>query len=411
MKGINTRIKVLPPLVEHILIISFIMLISLVPRLWKLSIYPGTIVDEPADLRDINIILAKGFSATDIHWDWSKSYLAYIFPIFFIKVLKMPADIYTLRLSTVFLSILAIPPFFFLVKKYTNSHISFLTSLLFSHSYYFLQFSRVGGWINIMFVTTVGLYLFWLLEKFRERKNIYLTVLSGFLTGLIFYSYRSGWIYIGVSFILLSYSLVKLKFPFFRFFLFLFTFIVMFVITIFPWVNKIRLNWEMYYLRPNVVSIKNVETPYHGLYEKSEIYSYQIETSLKSWLLLQALDGGGDENPRYLPLRYPPVNNFVRVGFWIGLILAMTSFSKTFYWYIVIVLGLILGQILTVNPPNGARGLIMLPFIYLFFSLALNKFISLQKNKFVKSIVVIIVLLIGYTDFLFYQYWMTWIKV
>ena len=179
-----------------------------------------------------------------------------------------------------------------------------------------------------------------------------------------------------------------------------------------PWAVKISRNWEKYNLRWGVVSIKSVNIPYHGLTKISDIYKYQISTSLKSWVFLDAVDGGREENPRYLPLKAPPVNTFVRIVFLIGLVVSFYRPKKMFVWLSIYVLGIIFGQILTVNPPNGARGLVMLPAIYVFFALGLFKLYTASgKNKLVLALLAIVSLLYCYLDFSYYQDWMSWIRV
>lgn len=396
---------------SSLVLIAILTVASLIPRLWQLAYLPPIIVDEPADLRDINIILTKGFYFTNFAWDWSKSFLVYGVPLIFINILKMPASIYTLRLSSVVVSVLGVPALFLLIKRHTNSLVAFLTSLLYMYSYYFLQFSRVGGWLNVVFVNTLGLYLFLILENAIQRKSVNLFALSGIVSGLIFYSYRSGWVYIGVAFIYLIISLIKSGLRVEKVLSLHIVYLLSFLIVIFPWLLRIRTNWEMFFLRQNVVSINNVARPYHNLYEKSDTYLYQVVTSVKGMFFLHPVDGGGNENSRYLPLTSPPVNNVIRIGYLVGLIIAFLSFSKTFYWYLIIIFGIILGQILTVDPPNGARGLIILPFIYLFFSLSLNNILSINKSNIYKFFIILLVLLLCFSDFKFYQDWMTWIKV
>jgi hypothetical protein len=72
----------------------------------------------------------------------------------------------------------------------------------------------------------------------------------------------------------------------------------------------------------------------------------------------------------------------------------------------------IYGQITTVDPPNGARGLIILPCIYLLFSLGLLKIYEhLGKQRLALCAFVILTFLFSIADFMFYKYWMEWIKV
>ena len=129
---------------------------------------------------------------------------------------------------------------------------------------------------------------------------------------------------------------------------------------------------------------------------------------------MEGLDGGGDENPRYLPSNYSPVNLFVSILFWAGLLIIFSKpkfYKKEFVWIFLIISTVIFGQIMTVNPPNGGRALIMLPAYYIIGSLAFDKISKLTKSNKVLLIIGATSIIFSLTDLLFYSFWMTWIRV
>lgn len=191
--------------------------------------------------------------------------------------------------------------------------------------------------------------------------------------------------------------------------------IVLFLLTFFvislPWINVIFHNWSLFNLRAQVVSIQNVSLPYHNMYTNNEIMSYQIITSVKSWLFLMPFDGGGSENPRYVPSLSRPVSMPIVILFLIGFFLALIRIKDTFLFFMIFLLGIYFGQIVTVDPPNGSRGLILLPIIYIFAGLTLEYIKQKFNNQLITFFIIILSILVAYTDFSFYQNWMTWIKV
>lgn len=395
------------------LIYLFIILsLSLLPRLWKLEQYPPYVVDEPANLRDIDKIFNLGsYNILDFHWDFSKSQLVYLPALSLIGLLGRHESFLALRLTSSLLSLLALIPFFFIVKSLTNRAISFATTLLLSFSYYYLQFSRVG-WNDIIGVTCLGLYLIWFLEIAGRKKSVFWSALGGIVAAIIFYSYRGGAIILAVSPFYLFYVLWSQRVSKKVFVKVVASFATVAILLSLPWALKISRNWEKYNLRFRVVSIKNASIPYHGLTKREEISKYQVLTSIKSWVFLDAVDGGREENPRYLPLKEPPVNTFVRIGFLLGLLASLVKPKKVAVWLLIYILGIIFGQILTVDPPNGARGLIMLPAIYIFFAVGFYKLYEMtRKNKLFLAFLIIVSLLYCYLDFSYYQDWMGWIKV
>jgi hypothetical protein len=393
---------------KDLVLISIILLVSLYPRLWNLETVPPMIVDEPASLRDISVLWNKlpSFYPAEFNWGFSEATLVYYPTIILSKILGRIPDLYLFRLTSVIFSMLGIIPFYYLFKQQVNRFLAFAATLLFSFSYYYLQFSRVG-W-QIVYMVSMGLYLLWFLQIAVGNFQIRWFVLAGVVAGLMIYGYRSGEVYIGAGIIYLVVSLIKTKINIKTKLKYFFFFLGSLLIIASPWLGKISQNWELYNLRQRVVSVFNT-TPYHGMTQTNEIIKYQIITTFRSWILLEPVNGGGIENPRYLPLKNSPVNMIIRLLFIIGLFLSLKQLKKTYVWWFVLIFGIIFGQILTVDPPNGARGLILLPIIYFFSAITLEKIYAVcHKNIIVLSLIVVISLLISYYDFLYYQYWMSW---
>lgn len=396
----------------ELLFLSLVILVSVYPRLWHLTTVPGVIVDEPAYLRDIGAILKTGswFFPANFQWDSSQATLFYYPTLFLARIWGTSPNLFTLRLSATIFSLLALIPLYFLAKEYVNKTIALCLVLVFSFSYYYLQFSRVG-W-GVVSVMTLGLYLIWFLQIALRRTHPFWFVLSGITAGIILYGYRAGEIYLFAGFLYLVSNLIAKKLSLEKILLSLFIFGSSFLLTSAPWLYQIVNNWERYNLRERVVNVFNTARPYHGLEKNNDILKYQILTTVKSWILLEAVDGGEIENPRYLPLKDPPVNSAIRVLFIVGLILAIFRVKETFIWLIIFILGLVFGQILTVDPPNGSRALVFLPVIYLFSAFTLERIYQFSgRNRLFLTAVVILALILASADFSYYQDWMSWIKV
>lgn len=398
---------------REIFLIILILILSLFPRLWKLTTHPSVIVDEPANLRDINkLINFNTFHPIDYEWGFGQATLVFYPTIALIK-LGIEDQFFSLRLTSIILSIIALIPFFYIVKKNTNTLIALCTTLLFSFSYYYLQFSRVG-WTNIH-ALTIGLYFIFFIHLMAEKKfTIPWIIISGIFGGLLLYTYRAGELFLVAGIGLFLIKLYKSKEKFSKKTLYFFIFFLALFLTSYPWLNKIFSNWELYDLRASVVSIKNVQLPYHGFYRFNDIINYQIISTIKSWIFFIPIDGnaGNIENTRYLPLKYSSISPILIPLFLAGLIIALKSWKKNYVWIFLFISGLLMGQIMTVDPPNGSRAIIILPIIYLFIALSLNfiyqKFINLP---FIKLFIISFSIIVAITDFLYYQYWMTWIKV
>jgi hypothetical protein len=396
---------------KTLLLIILLLGISLLPRLWKLSHCPPTVVDEPAYLRDINKIIHTGFLPANPQWDGSQATLAYstTIPLILIGVSGVTA----LRTTSVIFSLLACVSLFFILKKYfSNFLIPFCVTLIFSSSYFFLQFSRTG-W-GVILPVAVGLFSFLLAQVSFEKKSLFILLLSSFFTGIISYLYRGGEIFIGAIFLFVLIRILKEKYLFTKKLLFILSFLFVFLLTSLPWFYYISRNWEKFNLRGNVVSVVSTERPYPGFNSNQQIFSYQIVTTFKSWILMLPIQGnaGHVENSRYLPLSYPPISPILIPLYLAGLLISIKNWKKTYFFLFIFLVGLIFSQILTVYPPNGARALIFLPSIYFFIAQATNKlYLKLNKFPFAKAFFVFFFFIVAISDVIFYFNWMTWIKV
>lgn len=396
-----------------IFLLIIVLALSIIPRLWQLTKYPRMVVDEPANLRDIDkLILAGGFHPTDYEWGYGQATLVYYPTILLIKA-GISNEFLALRLTSVLLSILLLIPLFFILKKFTNTLVAFCTTLIFSYSYYYLQFSRVG-WTNIH-TLVLGLYYLLFIDLSLKEKKISLPflILSAIFAALLLYTYRAGELFILGGILIFIIKLYKLKKKLFKKAELFFIFFLISTTVSYPWISKILNNWTLYNLRTNVVSVKNVERPYHGLTNYNDILKYQTIETIKSWIFFIPTvgNGGNIENPRYLPLKYPPISPLLIPLFWIGLIIAIKAWKKTLPFLFIFVTGLIAGQMMTVHPPNGSRALILLPIIYLFIGFSLNYIYNKMPKSLANLAIIFFSILVALSDFVFYQNWMTWIKM
>ncbi len=394
------------------IICGILVVLSLPQRIWKLESLPPIIVDEPAYARDIqSAIKNNNFNPAQPQWDGSQAFIDYYPALLLILTLNIDI-ILAQRISSVFYSIAGILIFFFLLRMYTNTKSAFLASLLFECSFFYLQFSRVG-W-NVIHAVTLGLgtLLCTLLSAKYTKYSVALSILSAVFASLCFYTYRSGEIYIAASFLIYIIEiLVKKKYKLILPFA---VFICVFFVLSLPWLHYILNNYDFYMLRSSVVSITHASIPYMEQTHITQVYMYQITTTLKAWILMLPVFGftGHVENARYIPLVFPMMSVFLIPLYWIGFLLLIRH-VKTYYPFLFIfITGLLFSQILTVYPPNGARGLIALPIIY--FAIGLTLYTICKRYNHHKKINLLLFIgafTIGIIDIVFYFYWMTWIQV
>ena len=83
-----------------------------------------------------------------------------------------------------------------------------------------------------------------------------------------------------------------------------------------------------------------------------------------------------------------------------------------YVWLLIILVTILLGQVLTVDPPNGARALIALPSYYIISSITFSQvYVKSHKNKFVLAALIFLAFFFSLYDLYTYQLWMEWIRV
>jgi len=382
----------------------------LIPRLTQLMNYPPLIVDEPANVRDIQLLLSPNPPAFyDFEWDFSMAMIVH-YPSIIVMKLGIADPYLAIRVTSVLLSILALIPFYLLVRKETDPWIATITTLLLSTNFFFLQFSRVG-WTN-MFSLTISLYALWCTTIAIDRKSYVWMVIAGCMIGLDFYTYRTGVLGIFGCFLLLLGSLIRTS-KRIQSIAMISACIVTAVIIASPWIIHIYTHQDQYTLRQQVVSIWSTPLPFHGKTTRHDVFMYQLYEAVKSWVFMSPGINQDVEANRYMPLPLPMLSYPLIPLLWLGL-LAIVRKSKTWtMWILMFSVGLYFGQVLAVNPPNGSRGLILLPIMYMFIAHGLlqirswiKKF-SLSTTIFFYFFTTEVIILDLYT----YIQWMSWIRV
>jgi hypothetical protein len=403
MKRLNTIPK--RELYSCIVLLFFV----LIPRFFRLSAYPPLIVDEPANLRDVDILRASpAFIPGAFEWDYSMGMLVQYPSYIATTFIKDP--LLALRSTSVIASLFVLMAFYLIMRRYTSPLIAWCTTLMFSSSYWFLQFSRVG-WTNIH-ALVAGLWMFWFLLSWYDHARIWKLIASAICGGILLYTHRSGEVYFLASGVLLCVALIRIHASWLKKLVLLGAYILIVIAVSFPWMTTVMNNWERFTLREKTVSVFSVNRPYHGLLNTMDIIRYQIQTSVFSWLLFIPYDGGNIENPRYFPTELPQISYFVIPLCLAGMILSCISFKRMYIFLFMYILAIVFGQIFTVDPPNGSRALVILPVIYIFVGVSLEKIRhTFHKISVTPYILIWYACLTAVFDIYMYSQWMRTIKV
>jgi hypothetical protein len=363
-----------------IIFLSIIILISLILRLYQIDSIPTNITgDESWDLGNIyRIIFDNKISPLTFLGDGANSAIIFYPVAILIKIFGLSYSVFFLRLNIIFYSILSLIVFYFILKKYSSAFISFLVTLMLSANYIFLNFSRTA-WVNMLIVFS-SLSLIYFLEKaINEKKYIYYLI-AGIFGGLGFYVYHFGKIFFAVA---LTYLLIKIILEKINKDIIKGTiiFLISSVLVLIPFFFSISNDQGKSILtRPSstfAFSKNNLESQSNT---SNKLITHQLINTFKGFVLLDgSVMSEGIENSRYTPYRISPVNIFIQILFITGLIFIFIKKKFLIWW--VLIFYILLTQVLTVFPPNYARGLLFIPIIYFVIGLFIFWLIKIFKEK------------------------------
>lgn len=364
-----------------LLILVLLVLLSGVPRFVDLKTVPSNISgDEVTNLVDMyRVVYGKGVGLFGFAGDGTEAGITVYWPVVFLFFYGMKFAFVALRASVAVLSILSLIAFYLLLRMKTNPLVAFVMTSLLGANYVFLNFSRTG-WVN-MGVICSGLFLLLFLEKARVSYSYWWYILAGICAGLTFYGYHYGKIFVVFVIVCLAFSLLSNVYWEMQPRIHVLIFYLAFLCMIVPFVVPVfKTKGYFLLLRPQTVSAFNLS----GVHNNSQlwkIFKHQAEYTFRGMVLLDGkVMSEGLENLRYVPLYSPPVDIVVKWLFIVGLVVTVVvSFRELFWWWIVGISSF-LTVFMTTEPPNFARGLFYLVFIYMIVGVFVWRFFGFFKR-------------------------------
>jgi hypothetical protein len=359
------------------LFLGLLLLASFATRIYQLGVFPDTVLADEADnVQDSIRILyglhpANGFFGLD--WTSQPAFSAYK-EAAFLSVFGI--SVTSLRLSSAIFSTLALIPFYLLLRRQFPVIASLLGAVLLATDVWYLNFSR-SGWncIDIAFYMLMAmLFLMWGLDSLHQLDRSHPWkwghfVAAGFFCALGLYGYPAGRA-IPLAMILFFPVVLLFKREYSRqvFLGFALLFAVE-AVTFAPQGLYAIKNWEHFNGRSNVVVIFN-NPEYRA--DPAGTMLRQLQNNLRGpW------DGRVNNTPQYSPVGEPQLDRITGVltlaGMLLTLLLVMLRRRlETWLWWLMLLAGWGMTQLLTVNTPNGARGIGYMPTLLYFAGVALG---------------------------------------
>ena len=381
----------------YLIILVIVCSIALGVRLYRLGSFPANLMADEADnLGVIYTILAhSGPGPFGLDWKPSPAFSMWVASIF---VYFAKNDLLGLRLPSALFSVLALPITYLLYRRYIHPVAAILALTLMSFSVWYLNFSR-SGWenVNVVLLTSLALLL---LHKALEKKQWKWWILTGFITSLGLYSYFSGRAillsliaYAPIAILLHRKQVTRIVAGYG---LLIITAIALFI----PQLPSIAADPARFNIRAERVSVLNAaEDGYFGHYGIGSILLYQIQRNARFFFDGSVMGGPAysppeqplkDTRPRYSPFGKPLLDPVTALLFALGMILSLFCLRNSSIWWVSFLVPWFFTQVLSINTPDAARGIGMIPSIYFFVGLALDKIIAVFKNNKARSVAIVI---------------------
>jgi len=271
----------------------------------------------------------------------------------------------------------------------------------------FLNFSRASWMSNGQGLGLIeGLFSFIFLEYSVAKARWIWTIPAGLLIGLTFYGYMGNVIFPFSCFVYLSYLALrhrlKWKIVFLQMSLLLLS---AFIIFLPQFIFNLH-HFDQYTLRSRSTSILSVSKPYYGQTSMLSIVGHQLEYTVSGFLILNpAVVGEGSENQRYVSPQ-GSVDIITRLLFILGLGTAIFLVRKAILLPSMAFFGAIILNFLSQFPPNFARGLFALLFIYIIIAILIEKIWLLKiLDVYGRLTLVLLIVSLGLWNGWYYFQW------
>lgn len=357
---------------QTVVLWSLLILGALAMRLVRLGDIPANLIGDEADnFLDVLSILATGQPG----WfglDWKPA------PAFSVRLMSLAVGIwgpsvFSLRLLSAVLSVLALVPFYLLARRFTGRPAALAAAAGLAGNVVILNFSR-SGWENVhvcLYSALAFLGTAWILEgKWKQGLAaagagcglgllgyfsgrlilpvVWLWLLAGVLAGPA--AGRAKTLGSGLGLTLLAFLLAA------------------------PLLPEIVQRWDYFQARTANVWLLNQHFPNDAF------------DSLRQAVWTQSLQGAGmffwgiTRIAKYSPAGRPLLDPLTGILVLAGMLLACQDLRRKYSLWLMFLIPLALTQALTTHSPDPARGLGLMVPVYLFFAVGLEGLLALGRQ-------------------------------
>ncbi len=364
------------------LLLAALLVVMLALRLIALGSFPRNLMADEADNLVVIYNILYGRAPGLFGLDWKPNPVLSLYAAApFVAVFGESA--LGLRLLSALTSTFALIPLYALYRRHLSAPACLLALSLLGTSVWYLNFSR-SGWENVHIVLLTAA-AFWLLTRAMETSQWRYYALAGAAAALGLFGYFAGR---AILVALLAYVPFALWQHRDRWVQVLMGYVLLGIVAVslfVPQLPAIRRNPDMFNIRAERVSVtRAANTPggYFDRHGRAEVLPYQLWRNARFFFDGDVLAGDSysppeqllqDTRPRYSPFGRALLDPFTAVLFAVGLLLSLWRREGVALWWVMLLVPWLLTQVLTINTPDAARGIGMLPAIYFFVALSLDQ--------------------------------------
>ncbi len=287
----------------------------------------------------------------------------------------------SLRLPCALIGIVVVLPLYFLTRRWYGVSAALFTAFFYALSHPAVHFSRIGLW-NVQ-ITFYAVTAFWLMTAAMDRGSILLGGVAGLVTGLAMYSYTAGRIIPVVLLVVCLWQLLVRPASLRSVLRAGFAYALVALLAIVPLIlDYVQEPLAFAEDRTAGVAIFAEDVMPH-LKEAYGTDSHWGVLRGQALLTVEGLFWLGDASGQYATEK--PIFRWITFAFLlVGCAVAARRFwqPRNFFVLVWLVLSLLLGSVLVLDPPSLTRWVATFPVLYILVALGLVSSMNLLRRRF-----------------------------
>jgi len=386
----------------ELVVLSFVVVVAFLLRSYNLESLPPSLHGDEAEfgLQAIKILDGQVGDIFTVGWA-DLPLLGFAAHALSMRVFGV--SIFGLRMASSIFGTLSLVPFYFLVRLLFRRQTALISTVLLAVSHWYVHFSRLGLH-NILTPFFELLAFYFLLKGLRSRKKLDF-VWSGLAIGFGLYTYHASRLVPLIIPVFLAYKLITEKGFLRSHYREIAIMIAAAIFTFAPLGLYFIEHGRQFMSRGKGVFIfnpGNLDHFSHAYHTRDPLRVLGIQT----WHTLAVFNYWGDTSGQY-GFREPILDFYTSAFFVLGLAYSLSQwrrwkhfFLNLWFWSIVVV-----GSILTIDAPFTPRLAGLVPVLFIFAGLALDKTweqlsqaFGTKGKRYFASVIALILLLIAYTN-------------